>query len=106
MYASGFTIDSWTNGASGCLACFAYETSLSRSGPTVPVALAALNVWQLAQLFWLKTARPAAEGEIEVVELEVEVVVDVVVEGGAGPAAFSCSRSQASNAAGSITIAW
>ena len=29
-----------------------------------------------------------------------------MVDGGAGPAAFSCCRSQESNADGSITIAW
>src|SRR5215472_387652 len=105
MYAFGSTIDWWTNASSGWCACRAYETSLSRSGPTVPVALAALSVWQLEQLFWLKTARPAAEGEIGVVEDPV-VVVDWVVDGGAGAADFSCCRSQVSNAAGSITIAW
>src|SRR5215470_6134607 len=103
MYACGSTIDSRTNRSSGWCACFAYETSLSRSGPIVPVAFAALSVWQLAQLFWLKTERPAAEGEIGVVELEV--VVDCVVDG-PGAADFSCSLSQASKADGSITIAW
>src|SRR3954463_2145717 len=112
MYAFGSTIDSWTKASSGWLAFFAYETRLSRSGPTLPVALAALSVWQLEQPLELKTERPAAEdddGVVDValvVELAVEAVVEVVVVGEAGPADFSCCRSQASNAAGFITIAW
>src|ERR1700758_3339118 len=104
MYASGFTIDSWMNPSSGCFACCAYATSLSRSGPIVPVALAAVSVWQLGQPFESKTERPAAEGEVGVVEVEVDVVL--VVDPGAGPALFFCCLSHASNAAGSITIAW
>src|SRR5215467_2384111 len=104
MYAFGSTIELRTNDSSGWWACFAYETSLSRSGPIVPVAFAALSVWQLAQLFWLKTESPAAEGEIGVVELEV--VVDCVAVGDAGAADFSWSLSQESNADGSITMAW
>src|SRR3954468_18660767 len=90
----------------------------------VPVAFAALSAWQLEQRLALKTDRPAAEGEDGVVEVDVEGVVDgvvvvgagvvvdvvvVVVDGdvvGAGVADFPCWRSQASNAAGVITIAW
>src|SRR5438552_12867140 len=98
MYAFGLTIDSWMNATSGCFACCAYATSLSRSGPIVPVALAAVSVWQLEQPFALKTERPAAEAEVEVVEVEVD--------GGTGAALFFCCASQASNAAGFITIAW
>src|SRR3954451_6516077 len=108
MYAFGSTIDTWTNAPSGWFAFFAYETRLSRSGPTLPVALAALSVWQLEQPLELKTERPAAEdddGGVDVA-LVVEAVVEVVVVGEAGPADFSCCRSQASNAAGFITIAW
>src|SRR4029079_11864145 len=88
------------------------DTSLSRSGPTVPVALAALSVWQLEQPLLLKTESPAAEDEDGVVEVDVVlvlvlvVVVEVVVVAGAGAADFSCCRSHASNAAGFITIAW
>src|SRR5881398_144796 len=63
----------------------------------VPVAFAALSAWQLEQPLALKTERPGAEGEDGV------VAVDVV---GAGVADFPCWRSQASNAAGFITIAW
>src|SRR5437899_1140294 len=95
MYAFGSTIDCWTNASSGSFAFFAYETRLSRSGPTLPVAFAALSVWQLEQPLALKTERPAADGVV------VEVVVD---EGGA--AVFPCFLSQESNAAGSITTAW
>src|SRR3954463_10328702 len=98
MYAFGSTIDSWTKASSGWLAFFAYETRLSRSGPILPVALAALSVWQLAQPLALKTERPAAVGD-------GVVVVDVVVDAG-GAALFSCFLSQESNAAGSITTAW
>src|SRR3954451_5537918 len=72
----------------------------------VPVAFAALRMWQLEQPLALKTDRPAAEGEDGVVEVDVEVVGDVVVVVGAGAADFPCWRSQASNAAGFITIAW
>src|SRR2546430_9585168 len=97
MYAFGSTIDWWTNASSGWFAFFAYATRLSRSGPTLPVALAALSVWQLEQPLALKTERPAADGDVVVV---VEVVVD---EGGA--AVFPCFLSQESNAAGSITTA-
>src|ERR1700746_1849390 len=102
MYAFGFTIDSWMNASSGCFPGCAYATSLSRSGPIVPVAWAAVRVWQLEQPFALKTERPAADGEVGVVEGEVDVEVD----GGAGAALFFCCASQASNAAGFITIAW
>src|SRR2546429_2854444 len=101
MYAFGSTIDWWTNASSGWFAFFAYETRLSRSGPTLPVAFAALSVWQLEQPLALKTERPAADGDVVVVVEVVEVVVD---EGGA--AVFPCFLSQESNAAGSITTAW
>src|SRR6478672_5252969 len=105
MYASGSTIDWWTNDSSGCLAVRAYETRLSRSGPTFPVAFAALKVWQAAQPFWLKTMRPACAGEMGVV-LEVVEVVEVVAVVDDGAAPFSCFWSQELNAAGSITTAW
>src|SRR3954447_22031058 len=101
MYAFGSTIDSWTKASSGWLAFFAYETRLSRSGPTLPVALAALSVWQLAQPLALKTERAAPVGDVVVVDDVDDVVVD---EGGA--AVFPCFFSQESNAAGSITTAW
>src|SRR3954451_3054909 len=101
MYAFGSTIDTWTNAPSGWFAFFAYETRLSRSGPILPVALAALSLWQLEQPLALKTERPAADGDVVVVVEVVEVVVD---EGGA--AVFPCFLSQESNAAGSITTAW
>src|SRR3954468_22177402 len=104
MYAFGSTIDSWTKASSGWLAFFAYETRLSRSGPILPVALAALSVWQLAQPLALKTERPAAAGDVVVV-VEVDDVDDVVVDEG-GAAVFPCFFSQESNAAGSITTAW
>ena len=99
MYAFGSTIESWTNASSGWFALFAYATRLSRSGPTLPVAFAALSVWQLEQPLALKTERPAADDDVVVVVEVVEVVVD---EGGA--AVFPCFLSQESNAAGSITI--
>ena len=70
----------------------------------MPVALAALSVWQLEQPLALKTERPAADGDVVVV-VEVVEVVDVVVDGG-GAAVFPCFLSQESNAAGSITTAW
>src|SRR3954452_8759473 len=101
MSAFGSTIDSWTKASSGWLAFFAYETRLLRSGPILPVALAALSVWQLAQPLALKTERPAAVGDVVVVVEVDDVVVD---EGGA--AVFPCFFSQESNAAGSITTAW
>src|SRR5579884_987908 len=59
MYAPGLTIDSWMNCVSDPrFACFAYCTSLSRSGPMLPVAPAGLNVWQLPQPFDWNTASP------------------------------------------------
>ncbi len=80
---------------------------MSRSGPTFPVAFAALSVWQLAQPFWLKTMRPACEDEMGVVPRWSRwSACEVVVDGGAGAALFSCFLSQALNAAGSITTAW
>src|SRR3954451_12142179 len=105
MYAFGSTIDTWTNAPSGWFAFFAYETRLSRSGPILPVALAALSVWQLEQPLALKTDRPAADGDGDVV-VEVVEVAEVVVDEGDGAAVFSCFWSQESNAAGSITTAW
>ena len=108
VLASGSTIDWWTNDSSGCFAVFAYETRLSRSGPTFPVAFAALSVWHAEQPFELKTVRPACAGEMGVV-LEV-VDVEVVGRGrGSGrwrPAFFSCFLSQVLNAAGYTTTAW
>ncbi len=41
---------------------------------------------------------------LDVVDVEVDGVVEVPVDD--GPAFFSCCLSQASNAAGDITIAW
>ena len=110
MYAFGSTIDSWTNASSGCFAVFAYETSLSRSGPTFPVAFAALSVWHAEQPLFLKTReRRACAGEIGVV---LEVGRRRRGRGRRGstpvpsPALFSCFLSHLSNAAGVITIAW
>src|ERR1700757_4249338 len=100
MYALGSTIESWMNASSGCFACCAYATSLSRFGPIVPLAFAAVSVWQLEQPLELKTERPAAEGEAGLVEVEV------VLDGGGGAALFFWCASQASNAAGFITMAW
>src|SRR5207247_1239349 len=57
-YAFGLTIDSRMNDSSGFPALCASWGSLSRSGPTFPVAPAALKVWQLAQPLLLKTALP------------------------------------------------
>src|SRR5207245_761589 len=45
----------------GCPAVCAYSGSLSRSGPTVPVAPAALSVWQELQGLFLKTAAPETD---------------------------------------------
>jgi len=48
------------NAASGMLSfCASPATALSRSGPIVPVAPAALRVWQLPQPLDAKTALPA-----------------------------------------------
>src|SRR2546425_10137527 len=49
------------NCSSGCPAVCAYSGSLSRSGPTVPVAPAALSVWQELQGLFLKTAAPETD---------------------------------------------
>src|SRR5262249_17026975 len=59
-YLFGSTIDSRTNCSSGTPARRASSASLSRSGPTVPFAPAGVNVWQLPQPFFAKTALPAA----------------------------------------------
>ena len=85
MYASGLTIDSCVNAATSCLAAFAYSASLSRSGPTLPLAAAGLNVWQLPQPLFTKTVFPAFNP---------------------GPlAAWPCFETQASYAADGMTMA-
>src|SRR5205085_2403350 len=60
MYLFGSTIDSLTNAASGCFACFAYCGSLSRSGPIVPLAAARVYVWQALQPWATKMPLPGA----------------------------------------------
>src|SRR2546429_8866825 len=100
MYAFGSTMDWWTNASSGWFAFFAYATRLSRSGPTLPVALAALSVWQLEQPLALKTERPAADGDVVGVVEVGEVVVD---EGGAG--GFPCFVGPEADAAGALSTA-
>src|SRR5579862_361890 len=74
------------NDWSGCFACCAYCLSLSRSGPTVPFAFAAVRVWQAAQPLSLNTVRPATDGFGE-------------------PMALDWLFSHLSKAAGSITTA-
>src|SRR5581483_11687238 len=86
MYAFGSVIDVWMKAASGLPACCASAGSLSRSGPTSPVAAAAVSVWHAPQPLFLKTAAPAVAGFPDVT-------------------AFDCPLSHLSNAAGSITIA-
>src|SRR5581483_3506458 len=59
-YAFGSTIDSCTYCCSEPRFAFcASAATLSRFGPTVPVAFAGLNVWQLPQALVAKTAFPA-----------------------------------------------
>src|SRR2546423_4001272 len=58
------------NADSGMLSFWASpETALSRSGPIVPVAPAALRVWQLPQPLEAKTALPAAASPVAPLEL-------------------------------------
>src|SRR5207248_1392359 len=59
MYALGSVIEARTNASSGCLARAASAGSLSRSGPTLPAAFAAVSVWHAAQPLLAKTAAPA-----------------------------------------------
>jgi hypothetical protein len=49
--------------------CASPDTVLSRSGPIVPVAPAALRVWQLPQPFDAKTALPAVASPVAPLEL-------------------------------------
>ena len=56
--ASGSTIDSCTNMLDRLARPLASAGSLSRSGPTLPLAPAAASVWQLAQPFFAKTDLP------------------------------------------------
>src|SRR5579859_7470428 len=61
MKAFGLTIDSWTKAASAILSVFASIAGfVSRFGPIVPVAPAALNVWQAPQPWAAKTVLPCA----------------------------------------------
>src|SRR5690242_19628169 len=58
------------NAASGMLTfCASPDTVLSRSRPIVPLALAALRVWQLPQPFVAKTALPAVVSPVAPLEL-------------------------------------
>src|SRR5215831_2316448 len=60
-YAAGFLIDVNAKVAVGpLLACFAYWSSLSRSGPTVPCEPAGVKTWQPPQPFEAKRVLPAA----------------------------------------------
>src|SRR6185437_3891381 len=63
-------IDCLMKADSGMLSfCASPETALSRSGPIVPVAPAALSVWQLPQPFDAKTALPAFASPVAPLEL-------------------------------------
>src|SRR6185437_5754525 len=58
-------IDCLMKADSGMLSfCASPETALSRSGPIVPVAPAALRVWQLPQPFDAKIVLPAAASPV------------------------------------------
>src|SRR5579859_594336 len=80
MNASGFTIDSRTNAASGMFAFFASVAgALSRSGPILPVVPAGWNVWQLPQPFAAKTVLPSAVGDAAAVVVGAAAAVVVGV---------------------------
>jgi len=88
MKAFGSVIDRRMKAVSAIFAFFASTVGLvSRSGPTVPVDPAGLNVWQLAQPFAAKTALPraalapgAAAVVVAVAVVVAAVAVVVVVE--------------------------
>ncbi len=86
MYAFGSVIDVRMKESSGCFACCASAVSLSRSGPTFPLAPAAVSVWQAPQPLFLKIAAPAVPGFGDV-------------------SAFDWLVTHLLNAAGSITTA-
>src|SRR5262245_4801838 len=60
MYAFGSVTDVSMNWSSGCPALVADSLRVSRSGPTFPVVPAGVNVWHEPQLYFAKTALPAA----------------------------------------------
>ena len=61
MYASGFTIDSWTNCSSGCPArCANRRPAYRGRGRSFRCSPAAFSVWQAPQPLFTKTALPAA----------------------------------------------
>jgi hypothetical protein len=86
MYAFGSVIDWLMKASSGLPAACAYCASLSRSGPTLPVAPAAVSVWHEPHGLFLKIAAPDTDGLPD-------------------PVAFTWLCSHLANAACVITIA-
>jgi hypothetical protein len=96
-YAFGSSIDSLVYASSEPRFAFlASDASLSRSGPTLPVAFAGLYVWQPAHPFDANSALPAADPDAAVGNVPITVFGNAPVS----PALPHPARAKASAAKG------